>query len=664
MSFILGERSKSTLEKNLCRLVYSVIFDNKNEPLSVLTILIKIKEDYDLNFSSSELFECIREDKNLDCIDEDKIQDEKQYRLVPKKYSQFLENEKKYNIEVLGEKFVTEFYPELDKAYVIQLFTRFIYGVFNKNKNCILELLNSNNTSLLEDSKGLDFSEQEKKIINDFLEWDNKEKNIFVYNTISYCVDYCMLSTNKEQNAICSVFSGKQFYLDSNVILRLIGFNNKERQAVLQSFTRKCKEVGIKLKYTNFTLDEINKTIEHYVKYVRDFNGDLRPVSQKQYNHFCSPERKDIMDLYTTWYATNKNIYNKYDDFALSLKKDVQKVIKDYEAETFKNQEVLNKADFFDYYKSLKDIKENVHTDDFGIEHKNYVNDNSVKVDVNNYLAIEKIRNEEKGNSVFNVNTYIISTDTKYCEWSKSLIPGQTPLCILPSTWYSIILKMYGRSENDFAAFNNFLSFRFKREPESDYKKKEEIISLVQRLDQPSIVKEKILDSIYMKLSQSSLDNYEPATIVAEEEIEKTEEELLSIWAKDGNPFIEKGEQGILDLQAEAKADRKYKVYSKIPKIFDIILIILWLSFAGLCVYVFISGQVKEVLKGFSKSEINLTPALVIAFINLIISISTSSLIKPIKRLFGGKTKDDFFKKEQLKLAKQISKLKEKKKQD
>lgn len=84
-------------------------------------------------------------------------------------------------------------------------------------------------------------------MLNKFLNWNNKGKNKIIFFAASYAVDYCMLTVRKNYNSYNSIFQGKIFYLDANVIFRLAGINNQERKVVISSFIDKSIEQGISI---------------------------------------------------------------------------------------------------------------------------------------------------------------------------------------------------------------------------------------------------------------------------------------------------------------------------------------------------------------------------------------------------------------------------------
>ena len=74
--------------------------------------------------------------------------------------------------------------------YLIDLLKEYLYFCFNSNKNSILALFDN----VKENGEQFKKSESDIKLINLFLNWENEEKNKFVYNIVSYGYVYCSLT--------------------------------------------------------------------------------------------------------------------------------------------------------------------------------------------------------------------------------------------------------------------------------------------------------------------------------------------------------------------------------------------------------------------------------------------------------------------------------------
>ena len=75
------------------------------------------------------------------------------------------------------------------------------------------------------------------------------------------------------------------------------------------------------------------------------------------------------------------------------------------------------------------------------------------------------------------------------------------PTFVLPSVWYSILLKYKGRTENDFEAFCKFLNIRIAPEKDELYTDKTVMLAKVLEISESKEIKEEIIYDINSKLS-------------------------------------------------------------------------------------------------------------------------------------------------------------------
>ena len=47
-----------------------------------------------------------------------------------------------------------------------------------------------------------------------------------LYEIVSFAVDYCRLTVKKDKANFATFLKGKTFYLDTNIIFRMMGLNN------------------------------------------------------------------------------------------------------------------------------------------------------------------------------------------------------------------------------------------------------------------------------------------------------------------------------------------------------------------------------------------------------------------------------------------------------
>lgn len=556
-------------ESNLLKLVSMVLYDADISGLTVDDIRKELILKYDLEFTNDEIIRAIKK-KHSEIISTNKTtqiirqgkkftETELYYTLNVKVISKFKSNEESNNLRIIIEKY-KNYNPQINKnnTEIEDLLMKFLYYTFNTNKDTLMLFLKGKNISIPSDGI-YEYSEEDKVFLNDFLNWDNKEKNELIFLTASYCVDYCMLTIKKDFSSYKDIFKGKSFYLDSNVIFRLAGINNEERRIVTSSFINKCIDQGIIIKYTNFTYEEIRETIRKNVMGIKELTGSKRLVSIKNWKSFTSPYANlDFIKLYDNWTRLPGTQYNDFNSFEKYLIKIINDILRSFKKVNFITYETINQ-DFTAYCNSLHDYKNKKGA---------RCNVVSVKTDVNNYLYLFDLRNKARGGTFVDLADYFISTDSNLCEWGKEILPSSIPIAVLPSVWHSLILKFKGRTGDDYKAFSLFLNLRYRITDDDFDKRKPDILSLVQSLDEPVNLKDMILDNITEKLSDEYKD-IEDVNIIVEKAkdsvINKEVEKLYEINGKKLQASAkENGEYETLLKLAEHSANRIIKMYNYI----------------------------------------------------------------------------------------------------
>ncbi len=378
----------------------------------------------------------------------------------------------------------------ISKKDLEELLEAFIYQRFNENLKEISDILNN---CLTVDEFDKKYTDDEKTIINDFLKWNNDDKNECVYRLIAKAYDYCMINSKCQSQEM--VFSNIHFYLDTNIIFRLMGINGLERESSVRSLIKKCRVAGIKLIVSNFVIDECEYTINSQL--------DLLIESTKMMNSLMPPstmsfaEEKSIkIDFYRRYYdwvkAGNKHL--NYDGFKKCVIKEFKDLIESFEKdENNTSFKVVCSVDFNAFYDSLYNSKMDRHT---------------TETDVNSVmLLLEKRKNAGDKNEYL-----IISADQRLVYWARETFPGQKSYVDFPSAWLSIILKYIGRETNtDYKAFCQFIHLSIEPQIE-DLEKKIAFKSSIIATDIDDKIKTMMIDEVRDNYSQYK--DYEPEDVV------------------------------------------------------------------------------------------------------------------------------------------------------
>lgn len=496
---MFGENKASTFNKNLEKMIALVLFDKYNTGLTITDIIADIRDKYTLDFSDSEIIGTIHNKNQNRIIQINETRDEvlKAYSITPEEYEKIRKKTDDSSIRKIVELFLKE-HEELDisEKTFCDLLVKYLYDVFNSNAETIQALMNGEHLGMK--AANCDYSTDEKKILNAFIYWDNLDKNRCVYQLISCCFDYCMMTVRKDKTVYQTIFNQKKFYLDTNIVFRLMGLNNEKRKLVIDAFILKCKETGVEILYSNHTRSELNDTIRYYVGQIKALLADSAPLSVRAIS--CLDDRMSssaFYEQYVEWTKDPVNRTSDYSSFERDLRMRTSKILSRFKQVTFDDYSGRNKKEYAEQFESLKQYK---------IEHRRNTYDPSIKADINNYLYIQERNREKKGENFFATDHYLITADHAFSGWEREKRPGAIPTVVLPSVWYSIILQYAGRTTaDDYSAFTRFLNFSFSENEPADARKME-ILKSVIALQEPVDMKETIIFDIAEKLQHDYKD--------------------------------------------------------------------------------------------------------------------------------------------------------------
>lgn len=493
LALMFGENKASTFNKNLEKMIALVLNDKYSKGLTISEIISSIKNKYILDFTDTEIRDAIKQPKQKRIIElstEDDIS-LRRYSITPEEHERIRQKTDDTRILQMLHRFL-----EMHKDIAVSeeefenLLFEYLYGIFNSNAETILALMSGDNSKII--LKECEYNNEQKRIINEFVYWDDKEKDECVFSLISCCFDYCMMTVRKDKNTYSHIFNKKKFYLDTNIIFRLMGLNNENRRQVIDAFVVKCKEVGVELLYSNYTKKELYETIDYYVRKIKNLLNNSEPLSIQAMA--CLDDRMSNSDFYVEYVNWTKNPVNRFNDyisFASDLKRKAGKILSSFRQVNFDNYENRRKDKFLERCESLKEFK---------LEHSRTVYEKSIKADINNYMYVEE-KNRGKDADFFSTDNYLISADHAFSGWEREVRPLALPIVVLPSVWYSIILQYTGRtSEDDYTSFTRFLNFSFHDSDEKFDQRKQEILKSVLALSEPVDIKNKMAFDIEEKL--------------------------------------------------------------------------------------------------------------------------------------------------------------------
>ncbi len=495
LAMVLQDKAPSTLDKYICKLAASILVDF-DEEITIDELCGKINEQFNLDFTIEEISSAIERKGPSSSL----IIHNGSVKLVEKaakalKKSNSLAGELKEIIRQFAEASETD----VNEAELQNLLTTYLYACFNSNVDNLLALFDRRPLSA--QNSVFEASNEEIALINEFLSWDNNEKDSLIYRIVATCYEYCMLTIKKDSVLSRELFRGKRFYLDANIIFRMAGINNEERQFVTKSFEKHCNDAGIELICTSSTLDEIYRVIESAVKYIKGLTGSEMPVNSTVLERLNpSIEVNDFYKRYYEWCQKPENQCGDFLSFSQYLFDLLREVITNLSIKSSGSYKIGKGSQLYeDNVKNLIDFKNNQ-------RRGRNTTRSSAETDVTNILDLLDAR-KGNGTSIWQTNDYIVSADHRLIEWANMLYPG-VPLAVLPSVWLSIILRYTGRSDDDYRSFCLFLTQRQHRQEGSGIDTSL-LLRAINTKTAKTVVKEKIIAEITLNKNHYSFNSQE-----------------------------------------------------------------------------------------------------------------------------------------------------------
>lgn len=351
MALVLQNQAATSLEKNLCSIVTVVLLDSQESTLSIDTIAVRIKEKFSLDFDCGEIRNAIIKKGNGSVT----LDNFGASLTTPARLRFEREDTLQQRLSLSIRRFMSEYSLKADFNFE-NLVVSYIYHSFNTNTNNLLYLLKYR--SIPEDAK-FNATNEEISALNDFLNWEDKEKNEIIYILVSVCFEYCMLTVKKDELLSLKLFQGKRFYLDANIIFRMTGVHTDERKYVTSMFIKKCQEVKIELLYTDETFDEISRVLNSQVECIQSFTEGQAPLSAETLQKLSASYRiNDFYRLHYAWCQVRGNNFSDSEAFRSYLFDLTRSVTQGLKYADTSNLPMTQSVEHDNACKSLSDYKE------------------------------------------------------------------------------------------------------------------------------------------------------------------------------------------------------------------------------------------------------------------------------------------------------------------
>lgn len=427
------------------KIIEDIYFCNQNTELEISEIVEKIAENYLLSFSEKEIEDVIFDSKFQEnfIVRKDNL---KKYVSITK--NRMITLVVKCQVDTLPD-FINEFIEA--NGYLecqAEIIYRFLYGIFTSNVESFKKLLAENNIDILkkflEDNDFISTNnDEEKNIINAFLNWDYEAKNKAIFDLASYALEYCMITNLGKATLDLKSLKHKTFYLDTNIIYRALGLNGCDRKKRTLRFLSKFKEVDEELAITQVTDSEFRESLNYNLSKIEK---SLRiSPNTKVLSDFIAQD--EIYQSYLLWCRNRANVdVNSFKAHILSRYDELRKIY-GINLDCNKPYKTEEEED------TIKQYIEHILS--YSTSNKDYI---SARYDAENLLWLERKRNNS--NSIFEAKVFFLSSDQALRSWDYNRNSNRIAIVMQPSQWLSIILRYINRSSDDYKSFVCFLNLK------------------------------------------------------------------------------------------------------------------------------------------------------------------------------------------------------------
>lgn len=455
LSAVLYQETNSSISTKsiLADIIKCVLCEQNNNAMSEDDIIAAIASRYKFYLSREELSVAIRSCKNT--FEVVTVDGQKKYKLTSEafaKTSKSMENSIDSYIDVYFEKHPTE-NAEQGK-YAIH---KYLYELTTSNINSYKVLFgNTNGDTFFDNDLSVDVRElddHERELVHDFVSWDNPEKNVVLANLVYCCLEYCLLVNGDQANPLIrNSIRKRTVYLDTNIIFRALGINGLTRKKVMTAFLKKCNQAGLSLIIIHDTEKEFEDTVKYYISQIKSyprgrlFLGAIEQISD--YNMFS---------FYDEWREKHENLsldyFSKYiNSLYLEMCK-TYKIIKDQKVPVTVSNSESFKGLCNRYARGIKarklQVKEHYISEDAILTARD--KHDAIIVSYIEYLRDSANKNEE---------IFMASSDKALRYWDMTRKRDGIPVVVYPSQLFLILIKICGRSDNDFESFVSFINIR------------------------------------------------------------------------------------------------------------------------------------------------------------------------------------------------------------
>ncbi len=333
---------------------------------------------------------------------------------------------------------------------------KYLYELTTTNINSYRTLLGGNRGINFHDT---DFSvdinvldDEERLFVHEFLCWDNPEKDEALTSVVYTCLEYCLIVNGDSPNSLMKgIIRQRVIYLDTNLIFRALGINGESRKTVIHSFLKKCQQAKIKIVILSQTKKEFFDTANIYIANIERFpRGAVDPEIYDCFSDY------NLYAFYNAWHFEHPALSLKY--FKIYLETIYDDFVKQFSIiDDEKIPTSVSTAHTFGsvrtkYAQSIQQKKQE-HRAERNWEWDVNPNNNHDATIIRYIEMLRETVGDEK-------DIFLVSTDKVLRSWDMGRSDIEYPVVIYPSQLFIILVKLCGRSDDDYRSFVSFINIK------------------------------------------------------------------------------------------------------------------------------------------------------------------------------------------------------------
>lgn len=544
LACLIQDRDNQDFKRVVLSIIFELIYENNNQDLQADELykatITKSKEPIERDFFDG----LITNSKSFELTNTD---NEPLVKLTPKKFEEVEKSISEFSIEPSIETFLqNKGYESSTKDVIIKILYQSIYeNIYAFNP--------SNIETLVPDVIKEKFTQAELDIFNEFLEYDDPQKNRRLYNQFVKAIEFAILTSGKGVKTFSKqIYTDKTYLLDTNIIFRMLGVGGTERRETILKLIESCIKQGVKFEYTVRTYQELDNTL----------NASIGKISKAEQTKKVEIIQELIADAphffnddFIVQYSRLKNEkkVSNPEQYSLEMKSRFKKLCSDYNIEQANHSVKIENYEISLFAKKLISERKKITSYRYALK--------QATVDAYNVLYVRK----KRGGNNYNyseVKSFYLTTDrglNKILSDDKDIV---IPATILPSQLFAIHNPLSDDSED--VDYDNFFSFIKRRTSEFKHRGRD-VFSFIQQAQIHTTDKEEIKNLIVtftdVRYSSSKTESANENVIVKFKDFAKTYfdnrlDEIEGIEDK-YNTIEQKGKRDIYPTLSKTKGNTK-----------------------------------------------------------------------------------------------------------